>query len=535
MSDSDAEPTPIDDFADYAHTDAELGPTPNWAALRRPGGLIGPSIAVAGLSVLLAPGAIVPIGVALVVVVSLRLLQGRHGAVRGVDLAVQVITTATAVLVGGALLLWPEPTSVVLGLLVGGYLTVNGLAAIMRARAVAVRARWPVISGTLKAVFGVTVLARPQAVASFAVLAIGLGWLATGTATTLLTVRDGRPITPRMLDRVLPEWLDRRVATSGDRNAVQRKLFFEGDDAQERLGRFFALMGFASTIAVCGIVIDSTAVVVGAMLVAPLITPLMGTSAAVVTGWPRRAARSGLIALAGGAIAILVAFVFTAWLPGSIDLEQNTQITARIAPTLVDLLIALAAGGAGAFATSRPDVSDALPGVAVAIALVPPLTVVGATAQAGAPGLALGAMLLFAANAVGILVAGGVVFVLTGFTPMRRITQQRQWIREATATVAMFGLFVFAVLAVTNSTLLFPTISIDDARPVIDVWAGDDYDVVSVTVDTDAVDVVVAGPTEPATTDQLADTLAADLQREVDLTVQWTPRATFQARGAPPD
>ena len=52
MSDSDAEPTPIDEFADYAHTDAESGPTPNWAALRRPGGLIGPSITVAGLSVL---------------------------------------------------------------------------------------------------------------------------------------------------------------------------------------------------------------------------------------------------------------------------------------------------------------------------------------------------------------------------------------------------------------------------------------------------------------------------------------------------
>lgn len=535
MTDADAERLRRDEFADAQREETGQRLRGGRAVFRQPAGLAGPAIAAGGLVVLLAPGAVVPLGMALLGVVAIRLSQRLRDPVSAIDRATRAVGLVTTALVGGALLLWPEPTTTVLGLLVGGYLAVTGLADIVRAWAVTRAGRWSVVSGALKVALGVTVLALPEVVASFAVLAIGSGWFVAGFALTLLTVRRGVPVTPAMLERILPEWLDGRAATSTDRAAILHTLFFEGDDADERLARFFVLMAFASTISILGVVIDSTAVVVGAMLVAPLFTPLMGTSAAVITGWPRRAARSGLVAVAASAVAVVVAFVFTAWLPGSLDLEQNTQITARVAPTVVDLLIALAAGGAGAYATSRTDVSAALPGVAVAIALVPPLSVVGAAAQAGAPSLAFGALLLFATNAVGIMFAGGVVFVLTGVTPVRRIAQRRLWIRETVAGVAVVGVSVFAALAVSTPQRLFRSDSSNDARPVAEAWAGRDDEVVSIAVDGDAVEILVAGPAEPAAVDLLADRLAATLRHDVELTVRWTPRAVVRARGAPPD
>jgi hypothetical protein len=329
MTDADAERLRRDEFADAQREETGQRLRRGRAVFRQPAGLAGPAIAAGGLVVLLAPGAVVPLGMALLGVVAIRLSQRRPGAVSAIDRVTRVVGPVTAALVGGALLLWPEPTTTVLGSLVGGYLAVTGLAGIVRARAVTRGGRWSVVSGALKVALGVTELALPEVVASFAVLAIGSSWFVTGFAITLLTVRRGMPVTPAMLERILPEWLDGRAATPTDRAAILHTLFFEGDDADERLARFFALMAFASTISILGVVIDSTAVVVGAMLVAPLFTPLMGTSAAVITGWPRRAARSGLVAVAASAVAVLVAFVFTAWLPGSLDLEQNTPRSPR--------------------------------------------------------------------------------------------------------------------------------------------------------------------------------------------------------------
>ena len=131
----------------------------------------------------------------------------------------------------------------------------------------------------------------------------------------------------------------------------------------------------------------------------------------------------------------------------------NSQVASRITPTIVDLLIAVAAGGAGAFALSRPDVSDSLPGVAIAIALVPPLAVVGLMISQADWISAIGALLLFTTNLVAILLVGGFVFVMTGVVPLFQISSNTDRIKKTLGMVAILALLIVAVLGVSTDQI----------------------------------------------------------------------------------
>ena len=173
---------------------------------------------------------------------------------------------------------------------------------------------------------------------------------------------------------------------------VENRVFLTHGNTRERLWRFGILMVLATAIATFGLATDSTAVVIGAMLVAPLMTPILGTSAGLINGKTRSTLWSASITVLGSAGAIAVAWGLSAMIPDLEAVVQNGQITSRTSPSLLDLAIALAAGAAGAYGVSRAESTDALPGVAVAIALVPPLAVVGITLHAGDLGQAGGAL-----------------------------------------------------------------------------------------------------------------------------------------------
>ena len=148
------------------------------------------------------------------------------------------------------------------------------------------------------------------------------------------------------------------------------------------------------------------------MIVAPLMTPILGTVLSVVTGDKANLAVPLALVVAGA-----VAVVAIAWLLGQlvqIDVvaDTNTQVAGRVHPRLIDLVAAIATGVVGSFAMVRSDVSDTLPGVAIAISLVPPLAVVGLTLEAGATGQASGALLLFVTNVVAILLSGLAVMAI---------------------------------------------------------------------------------------------------------------------------
>jgi uncharacterized hydrophobic protein (TIGR00271 family) len=173
----------------------------------------------------------------------------------------------------------------------------------------------------------------------------------------------------------------------------------------------------AATIASYGLFANSPAVVIGAMLVAMLMGPIVGVSLALVDSDARILLKSLLSLLAGVAAVIVAAFII-----GIVhrDIPITSEIMARTAPNFLDLMIALAGGAAGAYATVSFRLSIALVGVAIATALVPPLSSASILLARGEASLALGALELALVNLVAIQFSASVVLWLTGF---RRVTR----------------------------------------------------------------------------------------------------------------
>lgn len=176
-------------------------------------------------------------------------------------------------------------------------------------------------------------------------------------------------------------------------------------------GRFYALVATSTLIACLGLIGNSTTVVIGAMLVAPLMTPIFGISLSLVRGEGLMLGRAIRAEVIGVVLAVGIAALF-----GSIPmaLEVTPEMLARTAPNLLDLLVAVLAGFAGAYAMTNERLSPALPGVAIATAIVPPLANVGLCLAVGAYDGAYGSFLLFMANFLSILMVSSLVFIAAG-------------------------------------------------------------------------------------------------------------------------
>lgn len=183
---------------------------------------------------------------------------------------------------------------------------------------------------------------------------------------------------------------------------------------------YFLLVILSCSIATFGLITDSSAVIIGAMLVAPLMSPILGLSLASVAG-ERHIFKHAIVALLEGVILAVLLSAVLGWiaraLPFDVLIELPGEIIARTHPTPFDLGIALAGGAAAAYALAQPRLSAALPGVAIATALMPPLCTVGIGISLNNPQVALSALLLFFTNLAAISFAGIVVFAALGFKP----------------------------------------------------------------------------------------------------------------------
>lgn len=216
----------------------------------------------------------------------------------------------------------------------------------------------------------------------------------------------------------MPLGLSARVLPHSQRRTIDQLTddldLTSGDDRSKR-SAYWTMLTLSALIASAGVLTDSTATVIGAMIIAPLSTPIMGIALGLATREQGAAGRSGRYVLAGGLLVVGIGAVFGWGLPGSFDLLSNSQITGRTSPGLLDLVAAVATGFAGAIALARRDVSAVLPGVAIAISLVPPLAVVGVCLGDGEPGLAVGALVLFLSNLVALVLAGTLVFTVLAY------------------------------------------------------------------------------------------------------------------------
>ena len=181
---------------------------------------------------------------------------------------------------------------------------------------------------------------------------------------------------------------------------------------------FFLLVVLSCSIATLGLVSNSPAVIIGAMLVAPLMSPIIGIGLASITGDVTLARNAATALLRGAALAILLSALMTlinTRLPFVLLQELPAEVLARTRPSPIDLVIALAGGLAAAYALTRPNISAALPGVAIATALMPPLCTIGIGLALSRWDVAGGATLLFVTNAITIAFAAALVFFLRGF------------------------------------------------------------------------------------------------------------------------
>lgn len=318
---------------------------------------------------------------------------------------------------------------------------------------------------------------------------------------------------------------------ASDLARMRDQLFLDGPTAGAKRSRFWILLVAASIIATAGVIGDSTATVIGAMIVAPLMTPILGIVLAIVLPDRANLVRSLALVIVGATLVVAIA-----WLIGSIIqvpvLETtNTQVAARVSPRLIDLLAALATGAVGAFALCRADISDTLPGVAIAISLVPPLAVVGLTLESGAPDQARGALLLFVTNVVAILASGIVVMVLHRVHRLAATEQPAAGAdavvhrRRATLVVAALVVAVCVPLAATSTVVGRTTVNEHRVRRVADHWAErGDWSVIEVTTAQGRVVVVRAvGAGDPPDTKQLRRDLDEAGLGAVDVDVELIP------------
>ena len=235
-------------------------------------------------------------------------------------------------------------------------------------------------------------------------------------------LRDARAAGPGRLERAVERFRMHVPHLSRE----ERRDLHEVLERGGRLSVDFVMMLMLSTsIATLGLIQSSTATVIGAMLVAPLMTPLLAIGMALVQA-NNQLFRKAVAAASAGIVGALGASMLIALLSPWSDL--SAEVVARGGPNTFDLGIALLSGVAAAFALSRAGLSGTLVGVAIAVALVPPLASVGIATVKGEFGVALGAGVLFLTNLLAIIIGAGLVFRVVGLDASRRGRGTPRWV-----------------------------------------------------------------------------------------------------------
>lgn len=222
------------------------------------------------------------------------------------------------------------------------------------------------------------------------------------------------------------KYFTKRNITPQDINQIQIDLL---EESTLDINYVVLILG-SCVIATFGLLSNSAAVIIGAMIVAPLMLPIRGLAFGALKG-NISLFRKGLTAIVIGTIIAII----LAWFLGSLVRVPNfgSEVVARSKPTLLDLGIAVAAGGISAFAKVQPKVSGTLAGTAIAVALMPPICVIGLGLSHANWSLSLGASLLYLTNLLGITLSCMLTFLIAGYIPLYRARKALIWALTLTA------------------------------------------------------------------------------------------------------
>ena len=295
---------------------------------------------------------------------------------------------------------------------------------------------------------------------------------------------------------MVSEWVTKNRFDPEYLPKMEETLFFEGEGKKRSVTNYVVLLTLATIIATYGVISGSTATVIGAMIIAPLMTPIMAATLAMVLGSGHRIKKSIIIVSMSVIFVIGLAVLLSVFIsPITIGFHSNPEITSRVSPNLLALYVALASGAVGAFAISREDVGDTLPGVAIAISLVPPLSVVGVSLAKLQWGDAGGAFILFLTNFLAIILAGGAVLWLSGVS-MHRSGTERDLHRKHAFQIALLATIIVALFLGFNG---YRTLEQERdtalAHDAVSTWLeGKPYTVNKITLAYRPDDLLVSGP-----------------------------------------
>ena len=213
---------------------------------------------------------------------------------------------------------------------------------------------------------------------------------------------------------------------------------------------FLVLMVLSTLLATTGLFANSAPVVIGAMILAPLMSPIISLSMGVIRAEKMLLAQSSKTLLIGIGMALLASSLYSFIIP----LDQITpEMQSRINPTFLDLMVAVFAGMAGAYASAKEEVAKSLAGVAIAVALVPPLSVTGIGIGIGNLDVIYGSFLLFTTNIVGITLSAAITFIVLGYAPVQRAKRGVIYTSVLMAIIAIPLIFSFKMMIDKNQYL----------------------------------------------------------------------------------
>ena len=445
----------------------------------------------------------------------------------------RILEGILSVVAGLFFLVFPTETVRALAVIGGIYLAVRGVTVL----SVALRQRslgepWGVdlSRGLLQVMAGAVAVIMPESVVEgvllgAAVVAVILGAIMLSYGLTARSEQKLLDVDAATVSQLIIHWIEARDVGAERRDEIGDGLFIEEPERGAKLTAWWVMLLLSVAIATFGILQDSTAVVIGAMLIAPLMTPILGSAAGIVNLWRGRIGVSLALVAAGVAASIGLAWVVGAWAPAIVPLEVNSQVTSRVSPNVVDMLIALAAGAAGAYASVDRRVSNSIAGVAIAVALVPPLGVVGLTLQTGMIAEGLGAFLLFLTNLVSILLSATVVFFLAGYAPLERLQKNRREVGTIYGTILIAALVILVPLVFTGEGVLSASSRQRTVQTTVSDWLVDEPDLKTERIEIDGTEigVLLTGVGQIPSVEALEDSLAESFGEPVTLTIAYAP------------
>ena len=318
-------------------------------------------------------------------------------------------------------------------------------------------------------------------------------------------------------------WLERVVDPGREFHKpladLEDDVFLHVGATRAKTTKFWVQLALASVIAAGGVISNSTPAVIGAMIIAPLGTPIYGLALAAVVGDRHALRRSLALLVSGIAVNILIGVLMGLVTVNRMPIDVNPQIVGRTAPTILDLAVAVATGVAGSFALARRDVADILAGVAIAISLVPVLAVVGITLGAGQFSLAFGAFLLFLANAAAILIAGAVVFRVAGYAREAMDRDERAG-RRARLAIIVLVVVLLVPLAASSGQILAYELWTRDAESITAQWIqGTAWKLETVEQSSNEIVITVIGPGAPPPVAELKAALREKIPASVPVSI----------------